>query len=125
MLSELKELLAVWIAAVAAAIEAVMARIVPQRRLLLVEGDDDGFTVRASVPGKAMPAAATFRRSHGRIEPPLSPQWRAALRGSRLDILLRPDHVLFRPVDFPKAAANFLDGMVRAQIDRLTPWAAG
>jgi general secretion pathway protein L len=124
MLSELKELLAVWIAAVAAAVEAVMSRIVPQRRVLLVEGDDDGFTVRASVPGKTMPPAAKFRLSQGRIEPALSGEWRSALRGSRLDVLLRPDQVLFRPIDFPKAAANFLDGMVRAQIDRLTPWAA-
>src|SRR5262249_21287008 len=43
---------------------------------------------------------------------------------SRLDVLLRADRILFRSIDFPKAAANFLDGMVRAQIDRLTPWPA-
>ena len=124
MWSELKELLEVWIAAVAAAVEAFMARIGPQRRIVLVEGDDNDFTVRASLPGKTMPPAAAFHLSQGWIEPPLSAEWRAALRGSRLDVLLRPDQVLFRTVDFPNAAANFLDGMVRAQIDRLTPWAA-
>jgi len=125
MWSELKELLAVWIAAVTAAIDSALARIVPQRRIVLVEGDDDNFTVRVTPAAKAAPPSAQFRLSQDGIEPPLSPEWRAALRGSRLDVLLRPDKILFRSIDFPKAASNFLDGMVRAQIDRLTPWPAG
>ena len=40
MMSELKELFGVWIEAVTAAIHAVMERIVPQRRIALVEGDE-------------------------------------------------------------------------------------
>ena len=125
MWQESKELLAVWIAAVAAAIAALMARILQQRRILLVEGADDGFTVRVNPATTGAPPPAAFRLVQGRAEPPLGEGWRAALRGSHLDVLLRPEQVLFRSVDFPKAAANFLDGMVRAQIDRLTPWAAG
>jgi len=124
MWSELKELFAVWIAAVTAAVDSVMTRIVPQRRIVLVEGDDDSFTVRVTPATKAAPPSASFRLSQDGIEPTLNPEWRATLRGSRLDVLLRPDRILFRPIDFPKAAANFLDGMVRAQIDRLTPWTA-
>src|SRR5258708_1609409 len=61
---------------------------------------------------------------NGRTEPALSKEWQAALRGSRIDVAMRSDQVLFRTVDFPKAAADFLEGMVRAQIDRLTPWSA-
>ena len=124
MLSELNELLAVWIAAVTAAIDSVRTRIFPQRRIVLVEGDDDSFTVRVTPATKTAPPSATFRLSPNGTEPPFSPEWRAALYGSRLDVVLRPDQILFRPIDFPKAAANFLDGMVRAQIDRLTPWPA-
>ena len=105
MWQESKELLAVWIAAVAAAIAALMARILQQRRILLVEGADDGFTVRVSPATTGAPPPAAFRLVQGRAEPPLGEGWRAALRGSHLDVLLRPEQVLFRSVDFPKAVA--------------------
>jgi general secretion pathway protein L len=125
MWSELKELFALWIAAVTAAIEAITARIVPHRRIVLTEDDDDNFTVRAAAATTAGPPSARFRLSQDGIEPALGSEWRTTLRGSHLDVLLQPDKILFRSIDFPKAAANFLDGMVRAQIDRLTPWSAG
>ena len=66
----------------------------------------------------------SFRLLHGRPEPALTPEWLAALRGSRIDILMRSDQVLFRAIDFPRQATDFLHGMIRAQIDRLTPWPA-
>lgn len=125
MLSELKELLGVWIAAVSAAIESVVIQIMPGRRVLLTEGEPGNFTARVISAGKdAILPAVSFHLSNGRAEPALNVQWEAALRGSQIDITMRFDQVLFRSVDFPRAAADFLDGMVRAQIDRLTPWAA-
>ena len=125
MLAELKELFGVWIAAVTAAIHTIIARIVPQRRIELVEGDSGRFTacMISSRKGPTL-APCAFELTHGHAQPALSAEWRAALRGSRIDIIMRPDHVLFRAVDFPKQAADFLEGMVRAQIDRLTPWVA-
>jgi len=125
MSSELKDLFATWIAAVTAAIQAIMTRIVPQRRILLVEGKPDQFTARVTSGAKgAVLPPVSFHVLHGGPEPPLSAEWQATLRGSRLDVVMRPDQMLFRSVDFPKAAADFLDDMVRAQIDRLTPWTA-
>lgn len=125
MLAELKELFAVWIAAVTAAIHAVIARVVPQRRIEVVEGEDGRYTARvvSSRRGSTL-APFAFVLTQERPHPALTAEWRAALRGSRLDFILRPDHVLFRAIDFPKQAADFLEGMVRAQIDRLTPWVA-
>jgi general secretion pathway protein L len=125
MMLELKELFAVWMAAVAAALEAVMARIAPQRRIVLVETEAGRFVARGSSVRKgAVLPPFSFHLNHGRMEPAPRAAWRAAFRGSRIDILMRPDHVLLRAVDFPKQAADFLDGMIRAQIDRLTPWTA-
>jgi general secretion pathway protein L len=126
MLAELKELFGVWIAAVTAAIHTIMARIVPQRRVELVEGESGRFTARMVSSARKGPALApfAFALTQGRPQPAPSAEWRAALRGSRIDIVMRPDQVLFREIDFPRQAADFLDGMVRAQIDRLTPWVA-
>lgn len=125
MLAELKELFGVWIAAATAAVHAVMARIVPQRRIELTEGEAGRFTARVASARKG-PALApfTFELEQGRPQPALSAEWQAALRRSRIEIIMRPDHVLFRAIDFPRQAADFLEGMVRAQIDRLTPWVA-
>jgi general secretion pathway protein L len=125
MMSELKELLAEWIAAVAEAVQSVMARMVPRRRIQLVEGEDNDFTLRVqSAQNGATLPETSFRLLHGRPEPALASAWLAALRGSYLEVFMKSDRVLFRAIDFPMQATDFLDGMIRAQIDRLTPWTA-
>jgi general secretion pathway protein L len=125
MMSELKDLFAVWMSGVAAALDAVTTRISPHRRVVFVEREANAFTARAGSgrKGVALPDLA-FRLDDGRMEPAPGAQWRAAFRGSRIEIQMRPDQVLFRAVDFPRQAADFLGGMIRAQIDRLTPWTA-
>jgi general secretion pathway protein L len=125
MLFELKDLFATWIEAVAAAIDAIARRIVPQRRIRFVEGEPDTFAARVTSSGKdGVLPQVSFRMLNGKPEPAFSAEWQAALRGSHIEVVMRSDQMLFRAVDFPKAASDFLDGMVRAQIDRLTPWSA-
>jgi general secretion pathway protein L len=51
-----------------------------------------------------------------------APSARAALKGAQLEIVLLNSHFLIRPLELPAQAAQFLDGVVRTQIDRITPW---
>jgi general secretion pathway protein L len=125
MVSELKELFGEWIAAVARAINMLAGRLMPRQQILLVEGDGNTFTAKMAPvkKGVALPDAS-FRLSNGRPDPSLPADWQNTLRGSQVEFLVRSNRVLFRSLDFPSRAEEFLGGMIRAQIDRLTPWTA-
>src|SRR5882762_1961564 len=126
MIPELKALFGEWIAAVARAVNSMIDRYVRRRQILLSEGGDNTFTAKVT-PGRNGPAPpdVSFRlSSHGRPNPCLPADWQTTLRGSRVEVLLASRQVLFRSLDFPKQAVDFLDGMIRAQIDRLMPWSA-
>jgi general secretion pathway protein L len=130
VISEFKVLFGDWIAAVTGAIDEVTGHLVRVRRILLDEGDDGAFRAKMistrTVPVKNDPALPDllFRLENGRPHPPLPADWQAAFRGSRVELQLQSDHVMTCLLDFPSKAGDFLDGMVRTQIDRLTPWAA-
>lgn len=108
-----------WTGSVAAAIVAGFDRMVSPRVVRLVEDDNGGFTVEAAARPDNAPAHIAF--ADGTLTAPgLAPLF----RGSRVEIVLQPKRFLFRPLELPARAADFLDGIVRAQIDRLTPWSA-
>jgi general secretion pathway protein L len=123
MISEFKALFGDWIAAVADAVEVAAGRVVRSRRILLDEGEDGLFTARMA-PSKSRPALpdASFRFDGNRTDPPLPAEWIGAFRGSRVEAQLQSRHVMACKLDFPGQAGDFLDGMIRAQVDRLTPW---
>ena len=58
------------------------------------------------------------------IADPISPQTRLLLARSSVDVALAPSRFIFRSLELPQGARQFLDGVVRSQIDRLTPWSA-
>jgi general secretion pathway protein L len=114
-----------WLDHVARAIIAMIGWFVSRRAVELVEGKSGAFTVRAS--GKAeslvgriahlqITEGAGIRAPSGHDVP--------NLKGSRVDIVLQPSRFMFRQLELPRRASEFLEGIIRSQIDRLTPWSA-
>jgi general secretion pathway protein L len=125
IVSDAKGLFDEWIKAVAQAVDFAVGRYARRPRIVLNGEIADVLTARMmSAPkGPALPDVS-FRIVNGRPSPALPANWQAAFRGSRVETVLAAGQVLFRPLDFPRQAADFLDGMIRTQIDRLTPWPA-
>jgi general secretion pathway protein L len=121
----IREEFSTWIASVADACVAAMSRFSAKRQVLLTETAPNTFKMSAQpTPKEPGPPDCQFVLVADEPSPPLAPDWKAALRGSRIEVRLAPSRFLFRPLDLPKRAADFLDAMVRSQIDRLTPWTA-
>jgi general secretion pathway protein L len=126
LISDAKQFLGAWIDAVSRAVDMVAGRFVRAQQIRLVERDDGAFTASAvaAKSGADLPELS-FRLDGGKPQPPLPAEWRSAFRGGRVEALLQPAQVMTHHLDFPNKAADFLDGMIRAQVDRLTPWSAG
>ena len=125
IISEARNLFDEWIAAVVRAVDAAVGRYA-RRSHIVLRGQSAGvLTARLTSAPKGPPLRdVAFRVVGGRPSPALPADWQAAFRGSEVETDLAPGQVLFRPLDFPRQAADFLDGMIRTQIDRLTPWPA-
>jgi general secretion pathway protein L len=112
-------ILGAWTGSVAAAIVAGFERVLSPRIVRLLEGDDGSFAVEATGKADAIPPRIAF--NEGALS---APNLASLFRGSRVEIVLQPKRFLLRPLELPARAADFLEGIVRAQIDRLTPWSA-
>jgi len=123
LISDAKQFLGAWIDAVSRAVDMVAGRFVRAQQIRLVERDDGAFTAStiAAKSGAGL-SDLSFRLDGGSSLPA---EWKAAFRGGRVEALLQPAQVMTHHLDFPDRATDFLDGMIRAQVDRLTPWSAG
>jgi general secretion pathway protein L len=99
---------------------AGLNRIVSPRVVRLIEGDDGRFAVEAEAKTRPGDIPSTIALADGAAPAGLA----AVVKGSRVEIVLQPKRFLFRPLELPARAADFIEGIVRAQIDRLTPWSA-
>ena len=60
----------------------------------------------------------------GQVDRRMSAGLATILAGTNVELVLRPDRFIFRPLELPRRASEFMPGIVRSQIDRLTPWDA-
>lgn len=118
-LTQIADVLRAWTDSVAAAAIAALDRVVSPTVVRLVEQDDGDFKIESSAKIDNAPARAALAEVEQRAS-----GLATTLAGKRAEIVLLPRRFLFRPLDLPGRAADFLDGIVRAQIDRLTPWTA-
>ena len=110
-----------WIDDVAAAVDGAISSARPGRVVDLREQPDGSFLAAERRRGPATsPGEAPLKLEQGAIAGP----GRELLARSRVEVLLSPARFVFRGLELPRAAEQFLDGVVRSQIDRLTPWIA-
>src|SRR5712691_11000443 len=121
--SAMAEAFSRWIDSSAGAIAAWLGRLDSPRIVKLVEDENGGFVLRAGENiAIQSPVDGTLNMTEGQIVSTAPAEAATALSGTRVELILRPDRFLFRPLELPGRAAEFLDGIVRTQIDRLTPW---
>jgi general secretion pathway protein L len=115
-----------WIDSVAGTVNGLLNRLQSNHEVRIIEGAHNTFTLHAASAGrKSNVADYRIRIVDGAVKGQLPADWVKMLRGSRAEMVLSANRFLFRPLELPKRAVEFLDGIVRAQIDRLTPWTAG
>jgi general secretion pathway protein L len=111
-----------WLDSVALSIMAVLDRLFAPALLRLIEEEDGQFSVRRVARGASVEAQeARVKFVAGRLEG-LSQEVEQLLQRCRAELVLKAERFLFRPLELPARASEFLDGIVRSQIDRLTPW---
>jgi general secretion pathway protein L len=126
MLGDIGTAFSMWIDTVAGTVKAAVEHFQTIRRIEVLEEDDGAFTIRLTKDAPAQNRTLIPQRVRiieGAVSG-LPPEWTEAFRDGRVSMVLRPSRFLCRPLDLPKRATEFLDGIIRSQIDRLTPWSA-
>jgi len=104
-----------WIANVATVVAQVLDSFARPRTVAIKGAADGVFQISGDDTRAFRLVDGAFACDDGRAVEPL-------LRGARVSLALPPGMFLFRELDLPSRAIEFLDGVLRAQIDRLTPW---
>ena len=94
----------------------------PRKFQLEEQADDNLFAVRRNHRSKALAPTATLSFEDGQFAESRGARVRSQLEGAEIELILAGRRFMFRSLELPKQASGFLDAIVRAQVDRLTPW---
>lgn len=125
-LGDIKAFVARWIDTVAASIVGALTSFRTRKSVQVIEEDNGTFVIQSGA-GRDTPSEAQSERVtvvDGQIVSAHPANVQALLRGNHAELELKASRFLFRPLELPLRATEFLEGVVRAQIDRLTPWSA-
>jgi general secretion pathway protein L len=114
-----------WIDDAAAGLNRFGARLRRGRRIELSEQADGAFLAAEWRKGAAHPLdEPPLRLEQDRFAGPISARMRTLFERSSVDVMLAPTRFVIRTLELPRGAGQFLEGVVRSQLDRLTPWSA-
>ena len=120
ILRQLADVFSRWMDCVAATIIALLDWFGAPRKVRLADQGNGTFTLQGPVKNSSSLMPVKIQNGLANC----SEDVLMMLKGSRVELAMRPDRFFFRALELPQRAAEFLDGIVRAQIDRITPWAA-
>jgi general secretion pathway protein L len=114
-----------WIDSVGGMVASLLDRFSTPRTVQLIEDEDGQFEIQKN--GEAVDSNVKcnwIRIVDGEVRN-IAPALQAAfLSGRRVEMILRCDRFLFQLLELPTRATEFMQGIVRSQIDRITPWSA-
>jgi general secretion pathway protein L len=114
-----------WIDRVATTIVEGRESLRSRRLYHLVERSDGAFVLHGTSQKEAWdPTGEQIHIVDGQIDASVSAKLAEILRGAHVELVLQPNRFMFRLLELPRRASDFLEGIIRAQIDRLTPWSA-
>jgi general secretion pathway protein L len=113
-----------WLAEAAAGFAALAGSGRASRVLRWSEQPDGAFRVERGRKDDWEVVGEPVVIAEGAFATPPDPALRALMRGAKVEIALQIGHFIVRPLELPARAAQFLEGVVRTQIDRVTPWTA-
>jgi len=114
-----------WIDSVANFVSDMLGRFASPRTIRLVENENGEFVPQVNQPSSDLQVTRDqIRVVDGGIDNSELERLAETLSNSQIELVLRPDRFIFRPLELPNRASEFMPGIVRSQIDRLTPWNA-
>lgn len=121
----IRKFFSAWLDRVAEATVTTVLRFKSIRTISLVEGADGRLLAPPDDDvGAIIAEEGGVQLKDGHVGPNSASRFAVAVKGSRVELLLRPDRFIFKTIELPSRATEFLSGIVRSQIDRLTPWSA-